>query len=199
MGVFLGIYHTIYDINNEIIGMVQIQNPIKKWAIKQKIKKHRKQIQKIMFSFEKLKVLPIEDIDDYLNLLFRSEALTDYPIWNCTSIKLIGEESYRATFDYSLKNKFGDASDAVFVELFLPVNTIRYHYIKNGAHTATISNDNVQNLYIDHEASPVYLFQDAVKYSEQVSKAQDTFAVTIHNNMCLYLHDLFEQKKELLK
>lgn len=195
MGVITDIVYTASDIKSEKIKNMLVNHFIKKWINEIKIRKHTNQLLKIVKRFSEIEVLPISEVNQYLSLLFDKCKSVDFPIGSCIFIKMMGEGSYCAKFEYYLTDEEGYASDKVIVEYFFPNNNIRYSYLKNGIRTLTYTETNIKNLIIDQSTPKEVLFLNASKYSEQSIKTKTTFAKKIHNDISSYLSDILNDNK----
>ena len=195
-GIFLGILEVISVFHKEILEMSKIKSPIKKHFKKRKLKRELYQIQKTIDKFGALNVLPMQELKSYLQYIYENYQ-NNRVFDHCIGINLIGNETYRAMFECILYRS-EIKPDKVCVEVFIPSNTIRYHYIKNSIRTTTYAETNVQNLFIDHMKSEDEIYINARKTQDQKAKTISVFARTIQADIYELLQKKIRGEEELL-
>lgn len=195
-GIFLGILEVISVFHKEILEMSKIKSPIKKYFKKRKLKRELNQIQKAINKFGTLNILPMQELESYIQYIYENYP-NNRAFDHCVGINLIGHETYRAIFECILYRS-EIKPDKVCVEVFIPSNTIRYHYVRNSIRLTTYAESNVQNLFIDHTKSEDEIFTNARKTQDQKAKTISVFSHVIQSDIYELLQKKIRNEEELL-
>ena len=190
MGIFSNIIGVIKDVREEIIEYRAL--PVyKKFFKKRIVVNHMKSLRKFVNKYKDSKVLPINDLYDYMIIVFNNTIPVDYPNKHCYKIEEVlynDEKELKALFKYALD------SDFAAVDIFPSSHTVRCEYIHDDKIVSINTIQDVTNIPIFDEPS----FSDAQPSSQQ-KKIEETYGNVIKHDIIDYIEEELSNLDTLLK